>query len=260
MEMEKIIEWSFLNGTIRPKTIIMTWVVLTILSVFVILGTRKMTSGKPGKYQNVLEWIVDFIKARVAENMDYKKAAGLLSYLVTLIMFVFFANLLGLIPNIFAPIFGGIPFANYDGIHFAQLNEMFGHANLMSPTADVNVTMGLALLSFILIFAMGIKAQRGRFFKHFLEPTPPFLVMHIIDYVAKPVTMAFRLFGNIYAGEILIIVILAMPANMLLAGALGGAPLMAAWMAFSIFIGAIQSFIFTVLTIAFVGQAVSSDH
>lgn len=253
-------KWTFSEDipflSVHIKPLIMTWVVLLILVAFFLLGTRKLTSGKPGKFQNLLEWIVDFVKGLVAENMDYKKAAGLLSYLVTLIVFVFFSNLIGLVPNFVAPLLKNVTAGG--------LNQAFGHATLQSPTADVNVTLGLALLTIILVFAMGIKTKKGKFFKHFLEPFPFFLPIHIIDYIAKPMTLAFRLFGNIFAGETLVVLLLmlAHQANLWLAvgGTVGAIPFLAVWIAFSIFIGAIQSFVFTVLTIAYVGQAVAEDH
>ncbi|MDR2736996.1 MAG: F0F1 ATP synthase subunit A [Gracilibacteraceae bacterium] len=250
--MEPIVRWSFLNGTVHIKALIMTWVVLIVLMAFVLLGTRKLTSGKPGKFQNLLEWCVDFVKNLISENMDYKKAAGLLSYLVTLIMFVLFSNLAGLVPNFFAPLFRKI--------ETGAINEVFGVANLQSPTADINVTMGLALMTITIVFAMGIRMKGKKFFKHFLEPFPFFLPIHILDYIAKPMTLAFRLFGNIFAGEVLIVLMLMMAQNMHLGGVLGAFIPMALWLAFSIFIGAIQSFVFTVLTIAYVAQAVAEDH
>ena len=264
--MEPIIKWKVLEGVgfdlfnhhislesqLHPRTLIMTWVVLTILTVFVLLATRRLTSGKPGKVQNVLEWIVDFVRGMMGDNMDYRKGAGLFSYLITLIMFIFLSNMMGLVPNFLGPVFSRIS--------FAQLDEMFGHATLQSPTADVNVTMSIALMTFVLIFVMGIKTRKGAFGKHFLEPAWPFAIIHAIDYLMKPVTLAFRLFGNIFAGEVLIFVIIMLPTNLSLIGALGGVLPMAVWIAFSIFIGTIQAYIFTVLTTAFIGQAMSSDH
>jgi F-type H+-transporting ATPase subunit a len=73
-------------------------------------------------------------------------------------------------------------------------------------------------------------------------------------------TLAFRLFGNVFAKEVLILVILMLPASFSIFGLLGGTLPLAAWMAFGIFLGAIQAFVFTVLTIAYVGQAVQGDH
>lgn len=247
--MHEIITWQLGNGTVHARTLVMTWIVMAIVVVFVLMGVRNLTSGKPGKLQNVLEWAIDFVKGLISDNMDYKKGAPLLSYLVTLITFILFSNLFGLIPNFFAPLF--------HNIEFAQLNEIFHGPVLQSPTADVNTTLGLAILTIIMVMFLGIKYQGGKYFRHFIEPHPVFLPIHILDFFAKPMTLGFRLFGNIYAGETLIAVILMLPGLTVFAGGILAMP---AWLGFSVFIGVIQSFVFTVLTIAYVGQAVQVEH
>ena len=63
--MRETITWSFLNGTLNAKTLIMTWGVMLLLLVFVLSGVRKLTSGVPGKFQNFLEWAVDFVKKNI---------------------------------------------------------------------------------------------------------------------------------------------------------------------------------------------------
>lgn len=246
--MHETILWQVGNGTLHAKTLVMTWLAMALILIFVFLGVRNLTSGKPGKLQNVLEWVVDFVRKLVSDNMDYKKGAPLLSYLITLIMFIFFSNMLGLIPNFAAPLF--------HNIEFAKLNEVFYGAVLMSPTADINTTMALATLTIIMVIALGIKYKGAHYFHHFIDPHPVFLPIHLIDLVAKPMTLAFRLFGNIYAGEVLIAVILLLPGIYVFGGVLP----MPIWLGFSIFIGAIQSFVFTVLTIAYVAQAVAQEH
>ena len=246
--MHEIILWQVGNITLHAKTLVMTWVAMALILIFAMLGVRNLTSGKPGKLQNVLEWVVDFVRKLVSDNMDYKKGAPLLSYLVTLIMFIFFSNMLGLIPNFVAPLF--------THVEFAKLNEIFYGAALMSPTADINTTLALATLTIILVIALGIKHKGVHYFHHFIEPNPVFLPIHLIDILAKPMTLAFRLFGNIYAGEVLIAVILMLPGLYVF----GGIVPMPIWLGFSVFIGAIQSFVFTVLTIAYIAQAVAQDH
>ncbi len=247
--MHEMILWQVGNSTVHATTLVMTWIVMAAIIIFVLMGVRNLTSGKPGKFQNILEWLVDFIKNLVSENMDYKKGAPLLSYLLTLILFVFFSNMIGLIPNFFAP------FSH--NIEFAKLNEIFHGPVLMSPTADINTTMGLAILTIILVVYLGIKHKGASYFHHFIEPNALFLPIHIVDILSKPMTLAFRLFGNIYAGEVLIAVILMLPGFYVFGGVIGPMPI---WLGFSIFIGTIQSFVFTVLTIAYVAQAVAHDH
>ena len=247
--MHEIIVWQVGNGTVHGQTLVMTWIVMLVLMIFVFGGVRNLSSGKPGKHQNVLEWVIDFVRGLISDNMDYKKGAPLLSYLVTLIMFILFSNMLGLIPNFFGRLF--------HNIEFARLNEIFNGPVMVSPTADVNTTLALSGLTIIMVVFLGIKYQGGKYFKHFIEPHPVFLPIHILDFFAKPMTLAFRLFGNIYAGEVLIAVILMLPGLAVFAGGILGMPI---WLAFSVFIGVIQSFVFTVLTIAYVGQAVTVEH
>lgn len=248
---EELVRWHVFGMSLHAKTLVMTWIVMALIIIFALLGVRKLSSRTPGKMQNVFEWVFDFVSKLISDNMEYEKGRPLLNYLVTLIMFVFFSNMLGLVPNLTFNLF------EHFHIEFAQLNKIFEGPSLMSPTADINTTLALALLTIILVIAMGIKHHGARYFHHFVEPYPVFLPIHIIDMASKPMTLGFRLFGNIFAGEILIKVILMLPGIYVLPGILPDV----IWLGFSIFVGAIQSFVFTVLTIAYVAQAVAAgDH
>ncbi|EHQ92266.1 F0F1-type ATP synthase, alpha subunit [Desulfosporosinus youngiae DSM 17734] len=246
-EVHETVLWHWGSMTFHGKTLIMTWISMAAVMIFVFAGVRNLTSGKPGKMQNVLEWIIDFVRGIINDNMEYEKGRPLLSYLVTLFMFVFFSNMLGLIPN--------FTFNLLHDVHFAQLGHIFETPGMMSPTADINTTFSLALLTIILVVSLGIKHKGAHYFHHFIEPNPVFVIIHAIDLLAKPMTLAFRLFGNIFAGEILLGVILMLPGIWVLPGILPTT----IWLAFSIFIGAIQSYVFVVLTTAYVSQAVTSD-
>ncbi|WP_075363096.1 F0F1 ATP synthase subunit A [Desulfosporosinus metallidurans] len=236
--------------TFHAKTLIMTWTAMAAILLFCYLGVRHLTSGKPGKMQNVLEWIVDFVRNLVSDNMDDEKGRPLLGYLLTLILFVFFSNMLGLIPNFTFNLF------EHFHIEFAQLNKIFEGPSLQSPTADINTTASLALLTIILVVSLGIKYKGVHYFHHFIEPNPVFVLIHAIDLISKPMTLAFRLFGNIFAGEILLKVILMLPGIWVLPGIIPTT----IWLAFSIFIGSIQSYVFVVLTTAYISQAVTATE
>lgn len=229
----------------HAKTILMTWFVMLCLLIFVFICLRKLTSGTPGKMQNILEWLVDFVRGMISDNIDYKKGGVLLSYLLSLILFIFFCNLMGLFPNILSPIF--------NHIQFAGISEMFGTGTtLMSPTADINTDFALALITITLVVFFGLKYKKLHYFGHFIKPHPAFSLIHVIDFVSKPLTLAFRLFGNIYSGEMLVAVIL-MPKS---AAALAGIIPLPIWLIFCTFIAVIQSYVFTILTLAYIGQAV----
>ncbi len=212
----------------NPKTLIMTWITMILVAAFFIAATRNMSMQRPKGAQNVLEAIFEFIKGLVDQNMDPKKGASILYLVVTYMVFILFSNLIGLVPT------------------------------LGSPTADYNTTLGLALCTFVMIFVMGLRYKGLGYFKHYLKPFFFFLPINIIEDLAKPVTLTFRLYGNIYAGEVLIAVLLG-----LLGGwthVFGGFLASLAWLAFSIFVGFIQAFIFTMLSIAYFSQAVSEEH
>ncbi len=222
---------------------------MVVILIFCFFATRKATSGKPTGAQNVLEWLFDFIRSMISESVDWKKGGSLFSYLVTLIMFLFFANMLGLVPN--------ITFGIFHNVHFAQLNEIFSGPTFSSPTADVNTTGALAILTLILFNAYGFKFHKVKYLKHFIEPFAFFLPINIVELVAKPMTLAMRLFGNIFAGEVLIKLILSLPGLALIAG---GVILNPIWLGFSVFVGVIQAFVFTALTLAYVNQSIGSDE
>jgi F-type H+-transporting ATPase subunit a len=248
-KVHETVMWQFLNSTVHAKTLIMMWTVMIIVFIFCYLGVRNLTSGKPGKLQNVLEWIVDFVNGIINDNLTREQGRPLLNYLLTLIVFIFFSNMIGLFPNITFNLF------EHANIETAHLNHIFAGPMLMSPTADVNVTMGLALMTITMVVFLGVKYKGKHYFGHFFQPFKVFFIIHLIDLISKPLTLAFRLFGNIFAGEVMIAVILMLPGIWVLPGVL---PLVV-WMAFSVFIGTIQAYVFTVLTTAYISQAVTPD-
>lgn len=247
---EELVLWHLGNMTFHGKTLVMTWIAMAIVLVICLLGVRNLTSGKPGKMQNFLEWIVDLVRNLISGNMDYEKGRPLLSYLVTLIMFIFISNLLGLIPNF------TFNLLEHFHVEFAHLGKIFEGPFLMSPTSDINITFALALLTIILVAYMGIKHKKLKYLHHFVEPYKILLPIHLIDFLSKPMTLSFRLFGNIFAGEILTKVIFMLPGIFVLPGIIPET----IWLAVSVFIGVIQSYVFTILTTAYVAQAIAEDH
>lgn len=213
---------------INLKTLIMTWITMTLVIVFLVKATRGLSLHKPGKLQVVVEMMYDFLKGLAFENIDTKKAAPLLSLILSIFSYLLFCNLLGLVPT------------------------------MMSPTADINTTIGMALMVFVLLWIQGLKYKGLGHFKHFVTPYALFLPINILEELAKPVTLAFRLYGNIYAGEVLIAVLLGMIG--INAFLFGGFIPSVIWLLFSIFVSCIQAFIFTMLTIAYTSQVVADSH
>jgi F-type H+-transporting ATPase subunit a len=233
--------------TLYTDTLIMIIVVLAIIAALVWWARRRgLTEAAPTGVQNLLELAIEFVTGLVQDTIG-ERGRRVAPVVITMFLFILLSNWLGLIL---------LP-----GTHFK------------SPTADLNSTLALALVTFILVQYYAIR-NRGflGYLKHYLEPFPILAPINVIEELSKPVTLSFRLFGNILAGEVMLLVLLFFGGGFLLAigqllqgnvviGALGllGELLVFAfdiiWIAFSIFIGAIQAFIFTMLTIAYFGQA-----
>ena len=216
--------------------------------------------------QNFLEIIVDFIVNTIGMTMDMKRGGKYIMPGLTLLLYIAVANILGLPLNFItehhgdAPTFFGKEIAA-DALHEAHENHEHAAISwIKSPTADLSATMGLALMVVILSHYIGMKTSVKGYFKHYLQPHPLFLPLEIVNEISKLLTLGMRLFGNIFAGEVLIAVILLMPMafNFLPIGALP----MAIWQGFSVFVGLIQAFVFTVLTMVYISQkeAVADDY
>jgi F-type H+-transporting ATPase subunit a len=233
-------------------------VILTSLVVFILarVAVRNLSVENPGKLQNFLEWVTEFVQGIIGQTMDYKKGAGYLGLGLTLILYIFVSNMLGL------------PFGIATEAHNGQIPTIFGQPLYVeghpehlvwswwrSPTADAAMTMALALIVIVLAHVQGLRHNTRHYLKHYTHnPNPAFLPIHLIELVSKPLTLGLRLFGNIFAGEVMIGVILGMGWI--------GIPAMLLWQGFSIFVGAIQSFVFTMLTMVYISQAVvhEEDH
>lgn len=234
--------------------------IVTCIIVFVIarLGARNLSVTNPGRMQIIMEWVVEFVHNIVAGTMPLHKAKKYVAVGMTFIMFIFIANLLGLpmavVFEVEEPVeFLGMTLMDQATIDAAHESGKHLAINFWkSPTADISFTMGLALIVFLIIHFQGLTTNTKHYLKHYLEPYPVFLPLNLIEQVARPATLGIRLFANIFAGEILIGVILM--------AAWGGLPILAVWQGFSVFIGAIQAFLFTMLTMVYISQAVVHEE
>jgi len=230
------------------SAVFMLLVSMAIVFLVCRLSVANLSVENPSKFQNFMEWIVEFVQGIIGSAMDLKKGRPYLSLGLTLILFIFVSNILGL------PL-GIVTEAHKPEMIFGHVIEATRglvdgeHAELLwwkSPTADVSVTAGLAIVVFILMNYLGLRYNRKHYLRHYIEPFPIFLPLNIIENLAKPIALALRLFANIFAGEVLITVILKM-------GVLG-IPFLGVWQGFSIFVGALQAYIFTILTMVYIAQ------
>lgn len=208
--------------TFHMDTLYMTWLAMAIVILIAYLATRRLTLV-PSRWQNALEMVVTAILGQMDETMG-PKGRKLAPLIITLFLFLLIANWLGLVPG------------------------------FSSPTNDLNTTFGLALMVVTLVHVLAIVHKGPKaWIKHFFEPYIPFVIINLIEEVARPVTLAFRLFGNILAGEILILILgVLVPKWIPIPNIV--------WLGFSVFVGAIQAFIFTMLSITFISNSLKDHH
>lgn len=212
----------FAGFTFHLDTLYMTWLTMAIVLFIAILATRRLEMVPRGM-QNALELLVESLMTQV-DNTIGPKGRMVAPLVITLFLFLLIANWLGLVPS------------------------------FTSPTNDLNTTLGLALMVVLLVNLLGIW-NKGLFghFGHFIKPNIFFLPINIIEEISKPVTLSFRLFGNILAGEILIIILgMLLPIWMPIPSVI--------WLGFSVIVGIIQAFIFTMLTISYLSNSLNDHH
>jgi F-type H+-transporting ATPase subunit a len=228
---------EFLGLNFNLSNVLMITVASLIVFLIAVAATRTLAM-KPTGMQNFFEWVVDFVRNIIGSTMDWQTGGRFLILGITLLMYIFVSNMLGL------------PFA-----------IIFGHDLWWkSPTADPAITLTLAILVVALSHYYGVKMKGfSGYGKEFFKPMSFMFPLKIIEEFANTLTLGLRLYGNIYAGEILLGLLAGLGASGIF-GALGAAIPMLVWQGFSIFVGAIQAFIFTMLTMVYISHKVSNDH
>lgn len=229
---------------------IVTSVILGFISFgFIWLVVRKATSGVPSKWQAFVELAVEFVDNEVKNTFHGNRHVFIAPTALTVFVWVFMMNAMDFLPiDILAWIY----------------EHLFGLHNWRSvPTTDVNTTFALALSIWFLMIFFSIKVKGFGGWMHELFCTPfgknPLLwalnlLFNFIEYVSKPLSHSLRLFGNIYAGEI-IFLLLGMWAATGVTGAFFSAILGAGWAIFHILIVTLQAFIFMMLTVVYISMA-----
>ncbi|HSH24356.1 MAG TPA: F0F1 ATP synthase subunit A [Massilibacterium sp.] len=221
-------------------------IILSSILVFIIAvaATRKL-SMRPTGSQNFFEMVMDFIKNNIIKStMDWETGRNFLALGMTLITYIFVSNMLGL------------PFS------ISTIDEATGDHTLWwkSPTADPTVTLTLAVMIITLTHFYGIKLRGGKAYgKTFISPMKFLFPMKLIEEFANTLTLGLRLYGNIYAGELLLALLVGLMTTNVF-GFIGGMIPMLAWQAFSIFVNLIQAFIFTLLTMVYMSHKVNAEH
>ena len=246
-------------------------VLLSAIFLFLFLRTaRKASVEKPGKLQTFIEMLVTFVDGMVRETFHGRsKLIAPLS--LTIFCLVFMMNFMDMIPVDWIP-----------GL-WMKGNELAGHDPhhaymRVVPTADLNVTLGMSLMVFLLIQVFGVSHKGiGTFVKEaFTAPfhaentvmkilvAPANLLLRVIEELVRPLSLTLRLFGNMYAGELIFILIALMTWNAAMSSGMTYvmAPLQFVsgfvWTAFHILVITLQAFIFMMLTIVYLSMAAES--
>jgi F-type H+-transporting ATPase subunit a len=222
------------------------------------MAARKATSDVPGGLQNFVEMMVEFVDQSVKETFHGRNKV-IAPLALTIFCWVFLMNLMDLVPVDFIP----------------QLFHMAGVEYMKAvPTTDVNATLGMSLSVFALIIFYSIKVKgiggfigeltlhpfgsKNLFVQALLIPVN--FLLEFVTLIAKPISLALRLFGNMYAGELVFILIAVMFGSGLLWLSALGVALQWAWAVFHILIITLQAFIFMMLTIVYLSMAHEDNH
>lgn len=209
---------------VNPRTLVFTWVAMALVLALSVAAARSADVRRPGRLAALYELIIDFIRDMIKDGMGPRKAEGIVTLALTFLVFISVANLVGIIPT------------------------------MSAPTTDHQTTFALAGVTFFTLHAWGLRYRRGGYLRDFLQPYPFFLPIRLIEEVAKPITLAFRLFGNMRAKEIMILALLGLITGV--AQVAGGFTASVLWLGFAVFLSLIQAFVFTILSIAYISLAV----
>lgn len=235
---EKIGNLGFLPVS---NSLFTTWVVSVLIVVFALFVGSKLTFV-PGKLQNLTEIILEFLYT-LCQNIAPTKAKNFFPLVATFFIFILTANWFGLLPGV-----GTIGF-------FRKENHGGEFIPLLRPaTADLNTTIALAIAALISVQYFGIKSSGFSYLKKFFDFRNPVSfyvgILEFISEVARLISFAFRLFGNIFAGEVLLVVIaFLMPLFVPIP-----------FLVLEIFVGFIQALVFSVLTLVFLTLATVKER
>lgn len=225
-----------------------------LLGALFILLFRKVaksaTSGVPGRLQNAIEVVLEFVNTQV-KDCFHGRSVLIAPLALTIFVWVFLMNAMDLLPVDLLPRIGSLM-----GVPYLKV----------VPTNDLSVTFALSISVFLLVifYSFKVKGAKGVFEEFFLRPFGPYpfpwnvllmpfnLFLRLVEEIAKPISLSLRLFGNLYAGELIFILIALLPAWA--QWVLGGP-----WALFHILIITLQAFIFMMLTIVYLSLA-NEDH
>ncbi len=220
-------------------TVVVMWIIMAAIIILAHVLTRNLQTIPKGK-QNFIEVVVEFINSLAKNNIGHL-GRHFVPYLGTVLIFLIMANTVS--------IFNILP--NGEQLYELTHIEFFKHLPSISmrpPTRDVNATAAMALMSIVLVLAAGIRYKKfSGWLRSFVQPVPVVLPFKVLDYFIRPVSLCFRLFGNIL-GAFLVMELLYAAIPLILPAAVS--------IYFDLFDGILQAYIFVFLTSLYISEAV----
>lgn len=229
LEVGKHFYWEIGNFKLHGQVFLTSWFVIAILLGLAIAGSRNI-QRIPSGMQNFMEYVLEFIRNLAKDQIGEKDYRPWVPFVGTLFLFIFVSNWSG----------GLVPWK------LIKIPE----TELAAPTNDINTTVALALLTSLSYFYAGISKKGLGYFAGYLEPTPILAPFKVLEDFTKPLSLSFRLFGNILADELVVaVLVLLVPLFVPL-------PLMI----LGLFLSSIQALIFATLAAAYIGEALEDHH
>lgn len=216
--------WHIGNLKVHGQVFMTTWIVMAILIVAALAATRNI-QRIPAGMQNLMEYALEFVRDLAKGQMGEKEYRAWVPFIGTLFLFIFVCNWSGAL----------VPWK------LIELPE----GELAAPTNDINTTVALALLVSLAYFYAGFRKRGLGYLTKYIEPTPILLPIAILEDFTKPLSLSFRLFGNILADELVVgVLVLLVPLIVPL-------PVMV----LGLFTSAIQALVFATLAATYIGEA-----
>lgn len=229
LEVGKHFYWHVGNFKLHGQVFLTSWFVIAALLVMSLLATRNVQRVPSGP-QNLMEYALDFIRDLTRTQIGEKEYRPWVPFIGTLFLFIFVSNWSGAL----------LPWK------LVNLPE----GELAAPTSDINTTVALALLTSLAYFYAGFSKKGLGYFGNYVQPVAFMLPFKIIEDFTKPLSLSFRLFGNILADELVVgVLVLLVPLFVPL-------PVMA----LGLFTSAIQALIFATLAATYIGEAIEEHH
>ena len=221
--------WQIGSYPVHGQVLITSWIVLGVIGLISLLANQNLKSIPEG-LQNLTEYVTEFIRDLAKTQIGEEEYLKWVPFLGTIFLFIFVSNWSGAL----------IPW---------RILEL-PNGELAAPTNDINTTVALALLTSIAYFYAGLSKKGLGYFKRYVSPAAFLLPINVLEDFTKPLSLSFRLFGNILADELVVdvlitFVFLVIPIPIMLLG---------------LFTSAIQALVFATLAGAYIGESVEDHH